>query len=194
MSAAAERQSSSSAYSHLFIPIVLLFALLVVAVIRSPSLVTNAGARQRAHRGRTHDSRHLCADFHRDGRAWRRRPVDRAADRIPECHHGAALRDEISRNAVPVLRLCDRGGHRLPAADGLHHRLCAHPAHHRGAQRLSDTFRPQPDDPATPGRHGARMDELMGPGRIGSWTPVLAILIVATGHGSSSRAPPSTIT
>ena len=43
MSAAAERQSSSSAYSHLFIPIVLLFALLVVAVIRSPSLVTNAG-------------------------------------------------------------------------------------------------------------------------------------------------------
>jgi ribose transport system permease protein len=43
MSAAAERQTSSSAYSHLFIPIVLLFALLVVAVIRSPSLVTNAG-------------------------------------------------------------------------------------------------------------------------------------------------------
>jgi len=43
MSAAAERQSSSSAYSHLFIPIVLLFALLVVSVIRSPSLVTNAG-------------------------------------------------------------------------------------------------------------------------------------------------------
>ncbi len=43
MSAATERQSSSSAYSHLFIPIVLLFALLVVAVIRSPSLVTNAG-------------------------------------------------------------------------------------------------------------------------------------------------------
>lgn len=43
MSAMSERQSSSSAYSHLFIPIVLLFALLVVAVIRSPSLVTNAG-------------------------------------------------------------------------------------------------------------------------------------------------------
>lgn len=43
MSAAAERQTSSSAYSHLFIPIVLLFALLVVAVIRSPNLVTNAG-------------------------------------------------------------------------------------------------------------------------------------------------------
>lgn len=38
-----ERQSSSAGYSHLFIPIVLLFALLVVAVIRSPNLMTNAG-------------------------------------------------------------------------------------------------------------------------------------------------------
>ena len=156
-------QASPTARTYLLVPILLLFALLNRRSASLPEPDFQRRHRQRDHRVRTADSRDLLAHPDRHGGARGRRSFSRAADRIHQREPDPALRRRCDCLSLRVLRLRDHRGRPLSGPDGPHHRLRPCAAHHRRAQRLPGSGRPQPRHTAAPGRGGPGMDDALGP-------------------------------
>ena len=148
------------------VPIILLFVLIVVAVLRSPSLVTGPGLGSAVIVA----APLILATYALTVIVMAGRGgvdlSDRTAHRFHQRHHDSAScgwgRD-VGGRRFPV-RDCRR--HRLSTDHGTDHLLRADQAHYRGAGRLSDTCRAQSRHTAATRRSRAAVDEFLGSGRV----------------------------